>query len=362
MIEAIIIFIFILGFIVLTHEFAHFLVAKASGIRVDEFSIGFSPTIFSFKKGDTKYCIGAIPFGGYVKIYGMDDNAEVADSFWKKPAWKRINVVAAGVVANLLIGYLFFVSGNMVGLPTSLSDTDTVPANARNVQVEVLEVMEGSAAEKAGILPGDAVKSVVVGDKIFSIETAGELQDALAGVTGEVTFTLLRGQETIDVSVTPVLDSSTGKSLFGISFSRTALVPYSFWESFRAGAQTMWNVFFLNIKALWQLLLSLFGAPKPAGVELMSPVGVGFYFNQMWTLGSAYALQFAGLISLGFAITNLLPLPALDGGYIAVFIIEAIRRKAVNIKILNRINQVAFSGLLLLMIFIVLKDVAKFIF
>jgi len=89
MIEAIIIFIFVLGFIVLAHEFAHFLAAKASGIRVEEFSIGFSPTIFSFKKGDTKYCIGAIPFGGYVKIYGMDDNTELEDSFWKSQFGKE---------------------------------------------------------------------------------------------------------------------------------------------------------------------------------------------------------------------------------------------------------------------------------
>ncbi len=169
---SVIIFLIILLVLVVSHEFGHFIVAKKSGIRVDEFSFGFPPKLFGIKRGETTYKFNALPFGGYVKIYGQgsDDfpgqnsekvttESDQARSFMHKPRYIQAMVLLAGVVMNFLVAWLLLSIGFMSGLPTSSGATPTGSILA-NESLTIISLASGSPAEKAGLKENDIILEV----------------------------------------------------------------------------------------------------------------------------------------------------------------------------------------------------------
>src|SRR3989344_5383536 len=186
-----------IALLILIHEFGHFVVAKLSGILVEEFGFGFPPRIFAKKIGETVYSINLLPFGGFVKMFGEDappassgQGVNLGRSFSAQPAWRRAAIIAAGVIMNFVLGWFLLSGIFMVGTPQV---------------VMISEVFPGSPAAQAGILPQDQVKD---------FKTAREVVDFISGNRGrEITLTLQRGAEELKITATPRLE---GEAALGV--------------------------------------------------------------------------------------------------------------------------------------------------
>src|SRR3989344_7557317 len=229
MLTTVLIFIIILGLLVFVHEFGHFIVAKKSGMRVLECGFGFPPRLFGFQKVSGKwrviighrgssqpltspptplhemeearaqegtiYSVNSIPLGGFVKIWGENNEHEGdPQSFINKPFGKRFATLVAGVAMNVILTWVLISIGFMVGMPTAIDDTSTLPQAARftDRQPAIIEILPNSPAEKAGLLPGDAILQIN-GQSFSSIE---QIRDYIRANAGQVfEFKLKRAGE-----------------------------------------------------------------------------------------------------------------------------------------------------------------------
>ncbi len=176
-----IIFIIVLAILVFVHELGHFLAAKASGIRVDEFGLGFPPKLIGFKRGETTYSLNAIPFGGFVKIFGEDPSAESISgpdssrSFVNKPKWKQAIVLIAGIAFNIIFAWLILSVGFMIGTPASKDYSNNVALD--NVAVTVTLVSPDSPAHTAGLKAGDKIVRLESGPDVATELTTEKVQN-----------------------------------------------------------------------------------------------------------------------------------------------------------------------------------------
>lgn len=349
------IFLVVLSVLVFVHEFGHFITAKKLGVRVDEFGFGFPPRAFSVKRGGTVYSLNWIPLGGFVKIKGeMADEATGRDSFATQSAPRRLLILAAGVTMNMLLAWLLFSAGAMIGLTETVDDVHT-SATVRNRAVTVTDVIPDSPASTAGIAYGDSIAAV---NGAPVVEVAA-LQETLRTASGEVTLTLKRGQTTRDVQVTPVVLEKTGKPGIGVGLLETGTVSYPFWYAPVRGAE----ITVMNTLAVFQafggLIAGIFTG-KGVSADVAGPVGIAVATGEVARLGFIYLLQFTALLSINLAVINILPLPALDGGRVLFLIIEKIRRKPVDRRIEGIVHQIGFGLLLLLALFVTVQDVRRF--
>jgi regulator of sigma E protease len=355
----IIVFIAILGLLVFVHELGHFIVAKKSGMKVEEFGFGFPPRVFGIKRGETLYSINLIPLGGFVKILG-EDGSETPDpqSFGHKPAWKRFLVLIAGVTMNVILGWVLISIGLGLGLPTVIGEGDQVPKSAkvRDASVAIVEIAPNSPADSAGLKVGDDI--LKVNDQpISSIDSA---QEATAKNAGNLTTYLIkRGSSTFTKTITPRLNPPAGEGPLGIALSSIAYVSYPWYEVLFRGFYTTYNLVVATLIAFGSLIGQWF-AGKSVGGSISGPVGIALLTRDMTQLGFVYLLQFTALLSVNLAIINAVPFPALDGGRVLFLIIEKIRRKKLPVKAEQIANTVGFMLLLLLMLLVTVHDVSKF--
>ncbi|TAK05349.1 RIP metalloprotease RseP [Patescibacteria group bacterium] len=350
-----IIFLVVLSVLVFVHEFGHFITAKKLGVRVDEFGFGFPPRAFFVKRGGTVYSLNWIPLGGFVKIKGeMAEEATGRDSFATQSAPRRLVILAAGVVMNMLLAWFLFSVGTMIGL-TETVDAVHPSATVRNRAVTVTDVLPDSPAAATGIGYGDNIIAV----NGASITEVAALQEMLRGASGEVVLTLKRGQASREVRVTPVLLEQTGKPGIGVGLLETGKVSYPFWYAPVRGAQ----VTVMNTLAVFQafggLIVGLVSG-KGVSADVAGPVGIAVATGEVARLGFIYLLQFTALLSINLAVINILPLPALDGGRVLFLIIEKIRRKPVDRRIEGIVHQIGFAMLLLLALLVTIQDVRRF--
>jgi regulator of sigma E protease len=180
---SVIIFILVLGIIILVHEWGHFIAAKKSGLVVEEFGFGFPPRIFSVKKGGTVYSLNLLPLGGFVKILGEDGSQnENINSFASKSVGIRSLITVSGVFMNFLLAVFLLMVGFNIGLP-QIIDKDN-ESMAKNVEIQIIAVNNGSPAEDAGIKMGDAVKYLRVGGKDMIIGEIPTLQSLIESNKG----------------------------------------------------------------------------------------------------------------------------------------------------------------------------------
>lgn len=359
----VLIFIVILWVLVFVHELGHFAVAKLFSIRVDEFGMGFPPrAVRLFRRGETDYTLNWIPFGGFVKIYGEDSLAEgagdldYARSLGAKKWWQQVLVLVAGVTMNVLLAWIIFTGSFMVGAPTLASQTDH-PELLRNAALTVVQVLEKSPAEAAGLKAGDRIVKVSGPRAILSGATPDGFTDFIRNTEpgDTVTVEVRRGGDTMDLSVSPTGGLVPGSRAIGVSIDVVGASPgLPVLRAAKEGFLTMGNTLVGTFRTFGQLV-----AGKVGFSQLSGPVGLTRVVGDAEKIGAAYVFILAAIISINLAVINILPFPALDGGRILFVLIERIIRRPIPRKVVEWANGIGFFLLILLMVAVTVKDVVK---
>ncbi|HLP86635.1 MAG TPA: RIP metalloprotease RseP [Candidatus Paceibacterota bacterium] len=364
----ILIFLIILLILVISHEFGHFIVAKLNKIRVDEFSFGFPPKLFGKKIGETSYNFNALPFGGYVKIFGENPDEDSmtgpdsSRSFVNKPRYVQAAVLVAGVVMNLLVAWILLSVGFISGLPTSVG---AVPKGAivENQAVTVTSVLPNSPAEKGGVKTGDKIVSLetktdstMLLSSYFSVESVQNFVKKHNG--DEVTVSVVRGQEPLDIKVIPEKSSTSENAMIGISMDMIGTLKLPVHRALWEGLKLTWDVTVATVAGFYNLIHDAVIGQADLST-LTGPVGIVGVVGDAAKFGFVYLLSFTALISINLAVINLIPFPALDGGRLFFLLIEKIKGSRIKPKIANVVNAVGFGLLIILMIFVTYHDIIK---
>lgn len=370
-----IIFIFVLGLLVFVHEFGHFIVAIKNGVRAEEFGFGFPPRAIGLVKTDdgwkivfrakptdknfknTIYSLNWIPLGGFVKIKGeMGEDAQDADSFIRKKIWQRMLIIFAGVAMNVITAAIFLSIGFGIGMPQVLDDEVSSFARVRDAEIQIVNVVAGTPAKKAGIESGDIVVSVD-GKSFEKMSSLGEYVGSREGAVTKVE--IKRGAEILEKEITPQKIEEYNVIGYGIGMVRVGVVSYPWYIAPWEGIKETFFYIKEILRAFGLLLKDLVMGDK-ISVDLSGPVGIAVLTGKVARLGVIYLLQFIALLSVNLAIINFLPFPALDGGRLLFLVIEWLRKKPVNQRIENLIHNVGFTLLLILIVLITYRDFTKF--
>ncbi len=364
---SILIFFVVLFVLILVHEWGHFIVAKKTGMRVDEFGIGFPPKMFGIKKGETEYTFNWLPIGGFVRIWGEngeEDTSELtaeekAQAFGARPKWAQALVLIAGVTMNVLFAWLLFSITFMAGVPTAVEES----VASDDAQLIV-----------AGVLPDSPAEAVPAGAFVESLKTAEETLSPLlpsafsefiqANPTEEISLTYNLGDgETETISFVPqtgLVPDDPEKAIAGISLALVETQSLPFFTAVADGFTT--TVFGLKqiSLGLWSLVAGSVTGEADLS-QVAGPVGIVGMVGDAASYGWTSLLMFTAMISLNLAIINMLPVPALDGGRLVFVAIEAITGKTIPPTWAGRVNLVGFALLMILMVVVTYNDVLRLI-
>lgn len=364
---SVIIFLIILAVLILVHEFGHFIVAKKSGIRVDEFGLGFPPKIISKKFGSTLYTLNLIPFGGFVKIFGEDPHVEEiqpgdrSTSFYYKPKLVQASVLVAGVTMNVLFAWLLVSLGFMIGLPSSVGQNTF--GEVKNVRTVITEIIKDSPADKSGLQPGDAILflgsgTLALQDENIVPENVQKLISNSEGKDLDILYKRGQAGEVKRLVIKPNYSEDTGRVLLGVALDRVGTLRLPIHLALVEGAQTTgYLVKSIAIglgNFLWDAITF-----KSDFSQVSGPVGIAGIVNDARVLGFVYLLSLTALISINLAIINLLPFPALDGGRLFFLLIEVIIRRPIPSKFVRVANATGFILLITLMLVVTAHDIFK---
>ncbi len=364
----IILFLLILTVLVFVHELGHFMVAKWTGMKVEEFSIGFfEPRLFVKKIGDTEYSIRPFLLGGYVKIYGENDvdgtAANDTRAFNNRPYLAKMATLVAGVTMNLILAYVLFVVLSF-GTTTVATDDARFVGRMENRRMVILEVLPDSPAGKSNIAPGAVLLSVVArGEKAPLTDPASTVafinrheNDAITityrnpGVSNEASTTL--------ALVYGVLPEDKDKKALGVSLEQIADVHVGLRESFTLAGTQLMTYTKMTFSGLGQLVSQTIHGNNVLN-SLSGPIGIASMVGQARTLGYESVLLLTAFLSLNLAVLNILPLPALDGGQMVRVTIEAVIRRRLQGVVANWINIISFALLITLLLVVSIHDVIK---
>lgn len=350
---SIIIFLIIFGVIVLAHEFGHYAVAVRGGIRVREFNIGMGPLLYKKERGETDFCIRLLPFGGSCIYDGLDalemeereNGGEVDErAFPNAPVFARIATVFAGPFANLILGFVFAL------IIVAFAGTD-LPV--------VQSVMEDSAAMEAGIEAGDVIRRIN-GESIHLYREVSLISQLNYGTPLEIVYE--RNGERHETTLTPRYYEEDGRYLIGlrgsgeyIRCSALQVFQYGFYET------QYW------IKATFKSLKNMVTGHFHRD-DLSGPVGIVKAVDDTYESARPYGimvtllsfLNLATLLSINLGIMNLLPLPALDGGRLVFLLVEAVRGKPIPPDKEGMVHLAGIAALIVLMVFVMFNDIARF--
>ena len=424
-------FIFVLGVLVFVHELGHFLAAKRVGIRVLKFQLGFNPTIFSFRRGDTEYGIGALPLGGYVKMAGEspeENRVGKADEFLSKSKWERFQVLIMGPLMNILLALalttVVLYQGALVPeyedqpaiVGTVTPDSPAARADVRpgdhlvavadrrvdnweqflfavaqrpnreisigvlrdgvettkritpevmkedtryeigvigvrpNVHPHVPSVVAGEPAERAGVKAGDVIVAVDGEHIAFS----SELRDAIAKKPNqEITLSILRDGTAVSVPVKTVQRGSIGWIGISIQDAFKTIKPGAL-EAAKMGVKKNIEWSGLILQTLWGLL-TLETSPR----QLMGPVAIAQLSGESAQIGWIALFSLMASISLNLGLLNLLPIPVLDGGHIAIMALEGVARRDFSLRVKEKMLLAGFVVLMMLMVTVIYNDLTR---
>lgn len=385
----IIIFIIILGIIVLAHEFGHFITARKSGMKVHEFGIGFPPRavgvycdpgtkkfVWVFGKGKTKlkqamaeqeiqeqefpttlYSINWLPIGGFCKIKGENgEKAVEKDSFGYQKAWKKVIVLAAGVIMNVILAGIVLGIGFIIGLPTDLSQgIDDKAIIVTPAEVMIQSVEKNTPAEVAGLKYGDVVLSIN-NEKI--INTVQMQEFIKNNGDKKVQITIKRGEEQLNLEMTPSLIKDETNPRLGVALADAGVIRYPWYIALVKGFVAA-GIGFVNIMITFYVLIKGLIMGQGMMFEVSGPVGIATVVGQGAKLGLNYLLNITAMISLSLAVVNILPFPALDGGRILFILIGKIIRRPVPMKYEQAAHTLGFLLLMALFVFITARDVVN---
>jgi len=343
--------IIVLGVLIFFHELGHFLVARLLGVGVEKFSLGFGPKLVGKMIGITEYRISAIPLGGYVKMVGESpdselDPSDIPISFTHKHVFKRILIVAAGPLFNILLALVIFfgifqISGLLILKPG------------------IGEVNEGTPAYVAGLKKDDLVVSID-GVDISSWE---DMANAIMESKGKtLAISVLRGDTILTKDVAPevkqfknIFNEDVDRYVIGITASGEVIrKDLNFFQAFSESFIQTYQITALTIKGVVKLFQGTV-SPKTLG----GPIMIAQMAGQQAKEGVVNLVFFIALISINLAILNFLPIPVLDGGHLLFFFIEAVKGSPVSVKIREISQQAGIFVLILLMIYVFYNDIAR---
>lgn len=320
------------GVLIFVHELGHFTLAKINGVRVEEFSIGMGPKIFSKQGKETKYSLGLFPIGGYVSMMGEEQAVEDERSFSTKSPLRRITIIVAGVCMNYILAICIF-----TGYINNFGYTNTFVNN----------IKANSPAYEAGLQEGDTFVKVN-GLKVFTYD------DIQAGVIlskgNPIDVVVNRDGEKKEFTITPSVSEETGAYAIGVEFTRVTDpgIGKSFTQSFNQTASLVSQTF----KGLGMM----FTGKANLKTDVGGPVTIIKMSAATAKAGIWPLLYFTAFLSVNLAVFNLLPFPALDGGWTVILLIELITRRKVPNKIVEGLNYVGFMILIGLMVLVTVKD------
>ena len=361
----IIAFVLVLGLLIFVHELGHFVMAKRAGIKVDEFGFGFPPRIFGVKRGETIYSINLLPLGGFVKIHGEDglDGEEIKEAdkgraFSDKPIKTRVIVLVAGVTMNLILAAFLLGFGHWLGLPTMIGDEEII-VGAREAKVQIVQIAFDSPAEQAGVQMGDTITGLETGSEEIGVEKVVQMQDFIVRHKGEeITVVIQRGDEVLEKTILARVNPPENEGSLGVALARTAVVSQPWYKAIYFGIIDTFRMTIAIVVALGGLLWQLISTGKSA-IEGGGPVYIFNLTGQAAQLGFIYILQLTAILSINLAIINILPFPALDGGRLLFLAIEKIKGSPVSQNIERVAHTAGFALLILLMVAITWRDVAR---
>jgi len=355
-------FIAVLFVLILVHELGHFLTAKWTKMKVEEFAIGFPPRLFSWRRGETVFSLNLLPIGGFVKILGENGVDEIpaedkARSFSSRPRLHQAIVLVAGVTMNILTAWLIFFAVGMIGQPTLATEGE--PAD-----LTVIEVVEGSPAEKAGIPLGAVILKASAGDDARELKTPEELTDFVTDhQTEEITLTYRYRDEANTAALTPsrgLIADDTERMIIGLSTVPVTVVKEGPLQALVSATKRTSDSLVAITVGIFSLLASAFTFSADLS-QVAGPIGIAGLVGDAAEFGITSLLIFVAMISLNLAVINLLPIPALDGGRLLFVIAEAIIRRPLDPIWMSRVNFVGFSLLIVLMIAVTYNDIVKLV-
>ncbi|OGY91362.1 MAG: RIP metalloprotease RseP [Candidatus Komeilibacteria bacterium RIFCSPLOWO2_02_FULL_48_11] len=358
MLLTIIAFILILGFLVLVHELGHFIMARRLGVAVEEFGLGFPPKIWSRLWRGTKYSLNLIPLGGFVKIKGEEGGAsEERDSFSSRPVWQRTVIVMAGVVMNVLAGWLILAVLFSTSVPMEIT-ANTNRAYVRSSDVVIADIVPNSPAEATGLKEGDKVMSID-GQQIKQIEDFQAYVAAKAGSSVKLAYSRDNVETIVMVIPEVIKEVEEGRAIIGLELAELGLVRFPVHRAVIASAKATSGYLSRIVLTLGSLVKQIV-IGQGLGENLGGPVAIAVATNDMVDLGWPYALLFTAVLSFNLAIINIFPFPALDGGRIVFFIVEKIRGKPSRRLVEDWFHRAGFVLLMLFAIFITYHDIMRF--
>lgn len=346
-----ILFLLIFGVVVISHEFGHFLLAKANGIHVVEFSVGMGPNLLSFQKGDTKYSLKLFPIGGACMFEGEDgvetkEGESSEGSFLNASVWGRISTVFAGPLFNFILAFLIsLIMVNMVVIRDPVAT----------------EVVDGGAAVEAGLQAGDRIISLD-GERIYLYEDILLFTHTFEG--GEIPLEYERGGKRFTTMLTPKYDESTGRYMLGIS--NADFVEIKGLDGFRYAWYEIRYCVKNTYKSLGMMLQGRVARDQVAGPVGIAVNVVGKAYEQTkdtgWQNVFVNMLNIAMMLSVSLGIMNLLPLPALDGGRLVFLLIEVVRGKPVPPDKEGMVHFIGLMFFMVLMVLVLFNDLSNIFF
>ena len=336
MLTAILAPIILFGLIVLIHEGGHFMTAKLTGMKVEEFAVGFGPKLWSKRWGETMYSLRAIPLGGYNKIMGMAPGESTDPrAFTERPVWQRLLVISAGSLMNIISAFLIFAGLFLAVGVQSFPNTPVVGT-----------VLPDSPASAAGLRPGDRIDAV-------DGEAVAQWTD-MAGLLGArgnrvVTLSLTRSDEAISVSVIPK-EQGEGRAMVGITPALDSR-PVGLGEAAALGADRCLFV----VKAV---VTGLGAIVTGQSSDVAGPIGVARMAGAVAEVGAVQFLLFFAILSLNLGILNLFPIPLLDGGLLFLTLGEALFRRKLSERALYYIQTVGVTILVGMFLFATFNDLS----
>lgn len=344
------IFLFILGILIIVHEFGHFIMARRIGVRVEKFSLGFGWQILNKKKKDTEYSISLIPLGGYVKLAGdsLEEYKGRSYEYFSQPPGKRFWIITFGPLLNYLLGFLCFWFIFFVGYPT--------------LTTKVGGLIDDFGAKKAGIQVGDKITAVDGKRVDFWEDLQSIIQDKKEATKVELSILRDNQKYMIEVNIKEkkiddLLGQERSVGLLGITPSGDiAKVRHGFLQSFLLGLKKTWGLTVLTYKAIWRMITGKLSIRE----SVTGPLGIFYITSKVASSGIIALLHFIAVLSVSLSIFNLLPLPVLDGGHILFLGLEKVRGKTLGIKTERVITQIGLSLIITLAIIVSYNDILRF--
>jgi len=389
-------FVFVFGMLVFVHELGHFIAAKAFGVEVRTFAFGFPPRLWSKKVKNTTYAINALPLGGYVSLRGEDEydlyNEIAADlgedmteeeyqtalaaaqtkerqnsgSLLSKKPWQLITIFVSGVTMNIVLAIFLLYICFVAGFQPIFGEMWNHPGITNNLKVVISEVEKNTPAEKEGIKAGDIItavdgKSYFTSTDVLTVIRAKNTTDG-AKVSLDITRDGQKIQKTLSTYKAQVEATNGGTkeaSRVGVVLETSGTVKGNVISSFGASLSEVIGAIKLTFTGVFDLFSQLVTKFR-LSENISGPVGIVVATDYFAKLGFIYLLQFAFVLSVSLAVFNILPIPGLDGGHIAIVLTEAVTKRRFSTKTKNTIQLIGFGSLILLMIAVSVKDFINF--